>query len=51
MDQIDLTQDKDRWQAVVNAVMNCWVPHNVMQGIFGLAEDMLAFQGSLCSME
>jgi hypothetical protein len=26
MDWIDLSQDKDRWQALVNAVMNLWVP-------------------------
>jgi hypothetical protein len=25
MDWIDLAQDRDRWQAVVNAVMNLWV--------------------------
>jgi hypothetical protein len=23
---IDLTEDRDRWQALVNAVMNLWVP-------------------------
>jgi hypothetical protein len=26
MDWIILTQDRHRWQAVVNAVMNLWVP-------------------------
>jgi hypothetical protein len=26
MDWIDLAQDRDRWQAVVNVVMNLWVP-------------------------
>jgi hypothetical protein len=26
MEWIDLAQDRDRWQALVNAVMNLWVP-------------------------
>jgi hypothetical protein len=26
MDWIDLAQDRDRWQALVNAVMDLWVP-------------------------
>jgi hypothetical protein len=28
MDWIDLAPDRDRWQALVNAVMNLWVPQN-----------------------
>ena len=28
MDWIDLTQDRDRWQALVNAVVNHWFPYN-----------------------
>ena len=26
MDWINLAQDRDRWQALVNAVMNLWIP-------------------------
>jgi hypothetical protein len=26
MDSIDLAEDRHQWQAVVNAVMNLWVP-------------------------
>jgi hypothetical protein len=26
MNLIELAQDRDRWQSLVNAVMNLWVP-------------------------
>jgi len=26
IDWIDLAEDRDRWQALVNVVMNLWVP-------------------------
>ena len=29
MDWIKLAQDRNRWQALVNAGMNLWVPFNV----------------------
>ena len=41
---IDLDQGRYRWQALVNAVINLWIPYNV-------AQDLLASQEGLCSME
>jgi hypothetical protein len=26
MDSIDLAQDRDQWRALVNTVMNLWIP-------------------------
>jgi hypothetical protein len=40
---------RDRWQAVVNAVMN--FGFNNMRGISGLAGNLLASQEEPCSME
>jgi hypothetical protein len=29
MDWIDLAEDRNQWRALVNTVMNLWVPYNV----------------------
>ena len=28
VDSIGLTQDREKWQAIVNVAMNLWVPQN-----------------------
>jgi len=48
MGWIDMAQDRGRWRALVNAVMNLGVH---MRGIFRIAEDLLASHEGLCSME
>jgi hypothetical protein len=49
MDWIDLAHDRDRWRAVVNVVMNLGV--HKMRGVSWLAEDLLASEQGLCSLE
>jgi hypothetical protein len=48
-DWIAVAQDRGRWRALVNEVMNPRVPYNA--GNFFLTADLLASQEGLCSME
>jgi hypothetical protein len=49
MDWINLAEDRGRWWALANAVMNLWVPLNA--GNFLSSLGCLASQEGLCSME
>ena len=50
MDSIDLAQEKEKWPAFVNAVMNFRLPQN-KRIFFWLSEELLASKQVLCSME
>jgi hypothetical protein len=49
MDLIELAQDREKWRALMTAVMN--LVFHTMRGISCLAENLLASHKGLCSKE
>ena len=50
MNWINLTRDKDKWQALVNMVMNNHVPH-IMRGMYCITEELSDSQEVLRSTD
>jgi hypothetical protein len=49
MDWIDLAHDRDRWQAIVNAVMNLQITQNA--GKFLTSQELASFSRTTLPME
>jgi hypothetical protein len=47
VDWIGLTQDRNRWRAVVNSVLNLWVPCNSGKLSGGLTSSVLSSSAQL----
>jgi hypothetical protein len=48
VDWIGLAQDRYRWRALVNSIMNLWVPYNA--GNYQMAAQLVASQAVLSSI-
>jgi hypothetical protein len=50
-DWIYLAQDRDNWKALVNMIMNLWVPYNVGNFMTSEKTTVVASHKGICSME
>jgi hypothetical protein len=48
MDWIDLSQDRNQWRALVNIVMNLWVPENARKFSSGCTTCGFPRRAQLC---